>query len=148
MRAWPFILCLLGGILLLVADAGPRPNPPGPQPPGPPPAPVVAPPIPGAGFSVLIVEETSDHGKISKAQLSALYAVPVRKFFRDNSVDFRIWDPDVDASFADSKWREALSHKRDSLPWIYISNGKTGFSGPLPKNMTDLLALLERYKTP
>ena len=80
------------------------------------------------------------------AQLSILTSAPLREWFKSNNVQWRIWDDDTPVEGAEKVWQDALLLPRQSLPWIHVSNGKTGFSGPLPSNVDETIALIGKYK--
>jgi hypothetical protein len=130
----------------------PGPTPPGPTPPGPTPGPA---PIPEAGLRVLIVYESSELSKLPPAQANVLYARSVRDFLNASCAvgadgktrEWRIWDKDVDPSQESAVWQAAMKRPRASVPWLLVSNGKTGYEGPLPGTADDLLALLKKYAT-
>lgn len=145
----------------IVARVGPRPPPkpdpdpkpptPDPKPPAPDPKPVDPPPIPAAGLHVLVVFET---GKaLPPGQQSILYGKAVRDYLQANCVvgpdgktkQFRIYDQDVDASRDSKLWADAMKRPRASVPWVVVSNGKTGFEGPLPENPDKFLELVRKY---
>lgn len=111
----------------------------------PPPHPV-DPPIPTSEFRVLILEETANRSKLPTSQLSVLTSAPLRKWMTENGANFRVWDKDVDASREDAAWQAALKLPHGELPWIHVSNGKTGFSGPLPKTAEETQTLIGKYK--
>lgn len=131
------------------------PTPPGPTPPGPTPTPEPTPdaPIPVAGFRVLVVYETGEVAKLPKEQAAVLYAKQVRDYLNSKCVtgadsktrEWRIWDKDVDASGEAKHWQAALARNRKGVPWIIISDGKTGFEGPLPASVDEMLRLLKKY---
>jgi hypothetical protein len=137
----------------------PQPDPPGPNPP---PGPDPLPPIPGAGFRVLIVTETKDLSTLPSAQVQAMTAKEVTDYLDshcvkdNNQPEYRRFDKDTDLSKASSVWQEAMNRvtnkdqkhpdtKYTSLPWILVTNGKTGFEGPLPANTASLMTLLKQY---
>jgi hypothetical protein len=130
----------------------PGPTPPGPQPPGPtPPAP--APPIAGDGNRVLIVYETGDRLPASQAAIITsgvlrdyLDAKTAKDEFNPTGA-YRIWDQNVILTHpsVSPSWKAAMARPRASTPWLVVSNGKTGFEGPLPKSVPDTLALLKTY---
>jgi len=138
----------------LVVDVaiGPQPDP-GPEPdpdPTPPPTPADV-PIPGEGLRVLIVYEQDDQAKYAPDTVKQLYSLTLRKFLNEKCVkgttglpEYRVLDEEVEGE--SSIWLTALKRKRDALPWIIISNGKTGFEGPLPAKEADTKTLIERYK--
>ena len=128
---------------------GPVPPPPGPgpQPPGPqPPAPISEP-----GFRVLIVYESEDKQKYSYETQAILYGVAVRTFLDSKCVKddgkpaYRMYDKDVNVSGDLEVWKKAMARERKSTPWVIISNGTTGFEGPLPSTPTEFLELCKKY---
>lgn len=128
------------------------PVPPGPNPPVPPvpPTPV---PIPGDGLHVLMIYETGDVSKLPAAQANVLYSSNVRSYLNGHSPlgpdgkthEWRVWDKDVDASAESKLWQDAMKRPHASVPWIIVSNGKTGFEGPLPSSVDDTIKLLKVY---
>jgi len=143
----PWFLC---GIMAL-HSAGcltTTPTPPPPAPPGPGPTPPAPPaPIPLPGLRVLIVYETADLSKYPKDQLAALYAKSVRDYLATKTVKngYRFYDQNTDVSKDDPAWQTGMARPRTALPWILISDGKTGFEGPLPATTDDTLALLKKF---
>jgi hypothetical protein len=133
----------------------PPPGPtPGPPPPPPPPVPPPTPaPIPAAGFRTLIVYDATKLTTMPAAQQSILYSAAIRDYLNTHAVigedgrtkDWRVWDQGVDTS-ADSKlWQDTMKRPRASAPWLIVSNGTTGFEGPLPANVADTLVILKKY---
>lgn len=128
------------------------PPPPGPGP-GPDPNPA---PIPVAGFRVLIVYETGT--VLPPLQEVVLTSATLRTYLRAKCVDdptadldakgWRIWDKDEDTSGVSKVWADAMKRERKSLPWILVSNGKTGYEGPLPGTVDDTITLLKKYELP
>jgi hypothetical protein len=123
----------------------PRPPPepgPGPKPPDPKPT-----PIPTAGNRVLIVYETelAEMVKLPPARAAIITSTVLRAYLTAHQVEGRFLDPDTEFTTEPQVWRDAMKLPRDSVPWIYVSNGKTGYSGPLPENVSDTLAILKKY---
>lgn len=115
----------------------PIPFPPSPNP--------VVVPIAKEGFRAIVVYESADG---LPQQVSG---EDVRGYLRtkcvqavDGTPEYRFWDKDTDLSAVDSYWKDAMSRKRDSLPWLLCSNGKTGFEGPLPATPAEVLAVLKK----
>jgi len=141
-----------------VADAvvtfGTQPQPP-PKPVDPvvPDVPVIAPPIDGDGFKVLIVYEAMDTTGLTRDQQSAIFGKSLRDFLNAKCVlgtdgktrEWRIWDKDVNTDSAPPQWAKAMKRERKSVPWIVVSNGKTGFEGPLPATEAAIMELLNKY---
>jgi hypothetical protein len=139
-------------VTVIVGDA--PPVPPGPQPPGPtPPGPVPpepqpdAAPFPADGLHVLIVYETAKVGDLTAEQRAIILGTDVRGALDAAAPKrYRIYDQDADLQFVPQVWKDAMAVPRQSLPWLAISNGKTGFSGPLTMTAAEFRKMLEEYK--
>ncbi len=145
-----------GKVTLLVGEVPPGPTPPPvpPVPPDPvPPDPKPPAPIPEAGLRVLVVYESSELSKLPPAQLAIVYSKGIREYLNTKCAmgpdgktkEWRIWDKDVDTSSESKLWQTAMKRPRASVPWVLISNGTTGFEGPLPGNAADALFLLKKF---
>lgn len=130
----------------------PDPKPPDPKPPEPQPkddAPFAAP-----GLAVLIVYESAELAKLPRGQQNCLYAKSVRDALRsacfkddgNKNGAWRVWDKDDDPKDESKMWQDAMKVERKSVPWVVISNGKTGYSGPLPDAPEKMIDLIEKYK--
>lgn len=129
---------------------GPVVPPPDP-PPGPGPGPSPA-PIPFSGLRVLILEETSQRQTLPTSQVAILTSVEIREWLNTHcakgaagSPEYRVFDVDADVSLQAQHWKDALKRPRTGLPWILISDGKSGYEGPLPKTIAETLDLLKKY---
>lgn len=129
---------------------GPTPNPPVPVP-----DPVNPPPIAGQGFQVLVVTEEGNATQLTEGQVAALYGKQTRAYLDTHTVkdergnpSYRIWDQHTSMAFVDKKWADAMKRTRASVPWIVISNGTTGYEGPLPKTLTETMELLKKFGGP
>jgi len=144
-------------VIVEVGGGGPTPTPvpPGPNPPTPPdPTPTPNPaPIPATGFRVLIIEEKTERAKVPAAQLAVLFSTTIREYLNAKCVkgpdgktpECGIFDKDDDVSGYSKLLADAMKRPRASTPWIIISDGKTGFEGPLPANVDETLKLLKKY---
>lgn len=128
------------------------PVPPAPPvPPVPPPSPA---PIPVDGLRVLIVYDVAKLSTMTKEQQGVLFSTKVRNYLNsktavgpDNKThEWRMWPSNVDATYETPMWKTAFARPRTQLPWITISNGKTGYEGPLPGTIDEALALIQRYE--
>jgi hypothetical protein len=128
---------------------------PVPVPPSPPtPTPPAPPPIPVAGLRVLIVYESSHLNSYPPAQTAVLYDQNLRVYLdsvtalgTDNRThEFRVWDKDVVLMNEDQLWKDAMARPHPQLPWLLVSNGTTGYEGPLPANTADTIALIKKYE--
>lgn len=126
---------------IVVGDAPIPPDPgPGPKPPDPGPT-----PIPVDGFKVVVVYESADLSKIPLAQTTLLNSATWREYARSKG-EWRAIDKDVSDIGNDKQWvKDVLKRPRASTPWVIVSNGKTGYEGPLPANLDAMMALLKKY---
>lgn len=116
---------------------GPQPPPvppgPGPQPPGPTPIPA---PIESPDFKALVIYDDADSDgkdKATKIVTSGDWAVYMKGKMKGSDPAWRFFPKDVvfpDASHA--VWQKAMTRPRTALPWLILSDGKTGWEGPLP----------------
>jgi hypothetical protein len=133
----------------------PTPGPaPGPGPSPDPPPPIESHPTVGIPkrLKVLIVYESAELAKIPAAQLAVLYSKDVRDYLNahcdkeaSGKAGWRIWDKDIDASADLPEWQKAIKRDRRQVPWIVISNPKTGCEVPLPATVDATMALLRKY---
>lgn len=138
----------------LDVDDGTKPIPP-PKPVDPvvpdPPKPVDPPaPIPGDGLRALIVYDT---GKVIPAgQVSAINSKKVRDYLDaktpvvNGAHEYRVWET-TEAGANDAKvWQDAAKRAAGKpVPYLIVSNGKTGYEGPVPNSEAEMLALLKKY---
>ena len=95
-------------------------------------------------LSVLIVEETEDRDDTPRSQNAAISSTIWRDYVNSKGGELRVLPPTHDAS-KESQWvQDALKVERDSLPWLVVSNGKSGFSGTLPENLDGLMTELKK----
>lgn len=126
-------------------DPGPGPGPT----PDPDPTPDTPAPIPEPGFRILIVYESKDllslPGWVHSAEWRNFTMSACVKGKDGKTPEYRITDQDSPVVQNSQLWADALKRKRDSLPWILISNGKTGYEGPLPATLAETLDLAKKY---
>lgn len=141
----------------------------GVAPPGPvdPPKPPVDPPVPpqpdadkaplpdSPGFNVLMIYESGAlPPAITKEQHEIQYLPTVRDWLTANTTPSDGWagwrtgDPDAGVPQSSNLWARMLAVPRTSLPWLVVNNGakNKGYSGPMPKNATEFMALVEKLK--
>ena len=117
------------------------------------PLPFTPAPMPSeGGLCVLIVDENEDYDTPAYAPfLPVLNSTALIDWLDANCAkvdgvpEWRHWDDDVEIVEESQKWRDALAIPRASLPWIVVSNGRTGYSGPLPQSEAATLELLKKY---
>ena len=103
-------------------------------------------PIAASGYNVLVVEETADRGALPPEQLAALTSTTIREWIEKQPGTVLVVDKDADVSVLTEPWQQAFRRPHATLPWIVVSNGVTGYEGPLPGTVDELQALLERYR--
>lgn len=144
-------------IPILVGTQQPVPVPPDPGPiPDPiPPSPQPV-PLPGP-IRTLILRETASAYPLHQ---DVLMSTELRNYLNEKSAkgidgktpEWRMWDDDyTDAQMElmQDHWRRAYADAKakanGSYPWLYISNGRDGYSGPLPDTEDATLILLKKY---
>lgn len=115
-------------------------------------------PFETVGLTVLIIKEGKDVGSLPEAQKAIFTSSKIQKWCIDNCVKIdgepavRFWDDDyTDEQLANvpnvvrNAYRTVLSQANGNLPWIAISDGKTGVSMPLPGTVDETMELLQKY---
>ena len=132
-------------------------DPPGPQPPGPtPPG-----PTPTVGkLWVVIIKDGAKLTQLPSSQMQALLSTKIRDYcdahcFKGTdgkTTEFKIYEKDTDVSRQSPDIQKAFKTAVDDLtksggsgPWLTVSNGKYGFSGPLPPTEAAVLDKLKIY---
>lgn len=123
------------------------PTPPDPpKPPEPPPNPA---PITEPGFRVMVIYETQQltPGLNAIIKSKALWDYLDATCAKDGSTPARrFYDKDVPPGTDSFKWeQEAFARPRKSVPWLIVSNGVSGFEGPLPATVEATLELLKKF---
>lgn len=106
-------------------------------------------PFPANGLHVLVVYETGEN--LPPKQQQIIFGTQSRDYLRqacksEPQGSWRIYDQNLDVSAESATWQAAMGVKRDAVPWVVISNGKTGFSGPLPENVEKFIDLVQKYE--
>lgn len=118
--------------------------------------PIVGPPAPtpDAGFRAAILEETGERDKLTSGQRAAILSTAdgsVRDYCAKHCVqvngaaEFRVVDANDSFELETETMKRLLARPHTSVPWIIVSNGKTGAEGPLPQTEEETLALLKRF---
>lgn len=106
---------------------------------------VTSAPFPADCLSVLIVEETDARKDLPQSQLDAIMSTEWRQYVYSVGGEYRTLDRHTDVSRDAEKWQAAMAVQRDGVPWVVISNGKDGYSGPLPATTAELTQLIRKY---
>lgn len=134
----------------VLARQGPRP------PPDVDPTPSAA-PIPANGLHVLAVFD--DKRPVPEDVASVIYGETVRGVldskcakFSDGRPAYRIWGSSTQVvGKGEELWATAFARPRTSVPWLIVSNGKSGYEGPMPRTDKDgtaeqkVLKLIDKY---
>jgi hypothetical protein len=151
------LVTLLGGHLITSPIGCQIPSIPWPWPtPTPTPTPVPPPspaPIPTEGLRVLIVYD-SGNTTLPAAQQQILYGKTFRDHLNSKCVmgtdgkthEWRLWDKDTDTTNEPKLWQDVMKRQHPQLPWLVISNGKTGYEGPLPSTVDAATTLIAKYE--
>lgn len=142
---WVVMLVVLGMVAWGKIDWLKPDNPPNPpQPPA---------PIPVAGLRVLVVHESTDGAALlTPKQVDELWGEEFQTFARakcakgsdGKTPECLILDKDTPpGKSASEAMRQAFARPRAEVPWLIVSNGKTGFEGKLPNG--GILDLVKRY---
>lgn len=127
---------------IIDCEHGPRPPP---DPPGPGPTPQPG-PVPIEGVRVLMIW---DQNKVlPTGQHSVIYGKKVREYLERKANDFVIWPASTtveDATRYGKEFGDAMKRPRASPNWLILSNGKTGFEGPLPNTVDEAMTLFKRF---
>jgi len=105
-------------------------------------------PITDLGNRCLIVYDSADVAKMPAKQQVIITGSRVRKYLDMACIKdgWRIIDADTEFTGGDDViWVEAMRLPRDGGPWLICSNGKVGFSGPLPGDIDSVIDLLATY---
>lgn len=113
------------------------------------------PPIPGEGLRVLVVEDILERPTLPLSQQVVFTSQKVQEYLSshcakssDGSPGFRFLLEGTNMADAPKEWQEAMARPRKELPWVVISNGKSGTEGPLPKSEEAMLAELQKWGGP
>jgi hypothetical protein len=135
-----------------IKGEGPAPVPPGPTPPGPnPPTPPDPSPIPEPGNRMLLVYETADLAKYTTGQIGFMGSTEVRQYLDakctkgTNSNGWYMLDKDAVMNAMPPLWQKAFARPRSKLPWLIVSNGATGWEGPMPERYEDAFAKVKEF---
>ena len=106
-----------------------------------------------SGLQAVVIYETNPDVQMPPKQAAILSSPIVRGWLTDNAAKDAGGQPmwrflDDDSEFADpaNPIAAALQRPREGLPWLIVTNDGTGFEGPLPENVDDMMELLEKYK--
>lgn len=108
--------------------------------------PVPSPIIKTKDLVVLFIEETEDRSRLSQEQLSIFTSIELREYLDKAKAKYKFFDKDIDLTYEESLWKELMKMPRSGEPWLFISNGKDGYSGPPPSNVYETITLIKKYE--
>lgn len=131
----------------------PQPDPPVPNPPTPPNPPGPPAPIVGEGLRVLITFDDKKVTQIPEEQQAILHSKAVRDYLDSKcplgpdgkTKEYRFYPNNIPKNSIDKKWADAMARPTTSDLWMIVSNGKTGWEGPLPKNVNEAMTIFKKY---
>lgn len=124
-------------------------DPDDPDPPGPDDGDLDEAPIDGDGLRVLFIYESSE--RMAETIEASFFSQEVERYLNancekvDGKADFRRLDPDAKFTDPNHRFAKALRRPRNSLPWLIISNGETGYEGEFPDTVQKTLDLIQRF---
>jgi hypothetical protein len=125
-----------------------------PAPPAPPPGPPTPPaPIAGDGLRMLIVYDSAHADKLTTGQQAVIYGKSTRDYLNAKTPlgadgkthEWRIWDKDVAVDAEEKVWQDAMKRPHPTLPYLIVSNGKSGYEGLLPVGVEETMTILKKY---
>lgn len=130
------------------------------------------PPTPGPGpddqavvgkLWVVIVKDGARVSQLPASQMQVLLSTTLRDYCATHCLkgtdgktpEFKVYDRDTDVSQQSPAIQKAfktavedLARSGTTAPWLTVSNGKTGYSGPLPLTETAVIEKLKVYGGP
>ncbi|MDB5338688.1 MAG: hypothetical protein JWN70_4307 [Planctomycetaceae bacterium] len=112
---------------------------------------------------VVIVKDGAHLSQLSSSQMQALLSTTVRDYCTAHCLkgtdgktpEFKVYDKDTDVSQQSPAIQKAFKTAVEDLaksgttgPWLTVSNGKTGYSGPLPLTEATVIEKLKVYGGP
>lgn len=116
------------------------------------PIPIVNPiPVAEKGLRILIVEEAQERRNLPPGQLAIFTSDELKKYATEhcakvnNVPEFRVFDKDTKLDEESEVWKTMMKVERKSLPWLCVTNGSRGYSGPLPTTLADTMTIIKKY---
>ena len=102
----------------------------------------------------MVVYESDEMNTYPPAQVAILYDKSLRIYLDSVTTlgpdkkthEYRFWDKDIILVNEEQLWKDAMARSHPQLPWLLVSNGVTGYEGPLPANTADTKALIKKYE--
>lgn len=111
--------------------------------------PLVKPPFESDGLRGVVIVDESARNTMTSKQIAAFEGADIRDWTDKNAKEFLVLDKDADkasmSKWAKDAWVSYEKSEGKKLPWIVLSNGKTGTSEPYPDNPADAIAMWSKY---
>lgn len=108
-------------------------------------------PIPGGEVKVMILYESADNH--SSEQLSVIHSTKLRKWLKDKSIEFRVFDKDADMSEASATWKGLMANAKTSvkaqglpLPVLIVFHDGKGKVYALPESDDAVIEIFGKRK--
>jgi hypothetical protein len=100
-----------------------------------------------------VVYDTATVSSLPEKQQQCLFSTDIRGYMASKCIrgvdmktpEYRFYDQSTDATPDGQIWAEAMKRPRKQLPWLIISDGKTGYEGPLPVDTDKFMELLKKH---
>lgn len=100
-------------------------------------------PFPADRLTVLIVEETDPR---SPAVAAAINSADWQELVQSRGGQWRALDDDLDPDSLKEPWKSAMKLAQEkSVPWVFVSNGVSGFDSALPTGDGELARKLKGF---
>lgn len=95
-------------------------------------------------LTVVILEQTEWRNRMHPDQLNIISSQIWRDYVAGQGGQWRVLDPEADIS-KDENWvRQSVNRKRNGLPWLLIQKKELWYSGPVPRNMDEMMELIKQ----
>lgn len=95
--------------------------------------------------AVVIIEDTNSRGRLPVEQLSILTSTKFKERYESQGVPVRIIEELQLDELDDSLLEEVDDLEIGSLPWLIVSNGRSGVSQELPGTIEETQTLIDPY---
>lgn len=108
-------------------------------------------PVKEKGLRILIVEEAQERRNLPPSQLAIFTAEELRTYAKEHcarvngAAEFRVFDKDTNLDAESDVWNTMMKVERKSLPWLCVTNGSRGYSGPLPTTLDETMTIIKKY---
>lgn len=102
-------------------------------------------PIDSSEFFTIIIEERTQRNQLSPEELQPIIDQSVEDATTQGGGTYELINKGQDLSELALPVREAVN-RATQYPWLIVSNGKSGYEGPLPGTLAETLDMVRKYK--